>query len=134
MAFVDWKPQYSVGHPEIDEQHKRLVGLINQLHEAMKAGGRPEDLMRIMNELVNYTRYHFAHEEKLMQQAGYSDLAAHQRVHRSMVEQVEKLRQEAGANRAGFSIKLMGFLKNWLTDHILGSDMKYAPALKSARV
>jgi hemerythrin len=134
MAFVDWKPEYSVGNREIDEQHKRLVGLINQLHDAMKAGGRHEDLMKIMNELTDYTRYHFAHEEKLMQKAGYKDLAAHQRVHRAMVEQVEKLKQEAGTSRAGFSIKLMGFLKSWLTDHILGSDQKYASALKSAEV
>ncbi|MCS7044302.1 MAG: bacteriohemerythrin [Bryobacteraceae bacterium] len=134
MAFVDWKPEYNVGHAEIDEQHKRLVGLINQLHDAMKAGGRHEDLMRIMNELVNYTRYHFTHEENLMRQAGYPDLASHQRAHRAMVEQVEKLKQEAGSSRAGFSIKLMGFLKNWLTDHILGSDMKYAPALKTSKM
>lgn len=134
MAFVDWKPEYSVGHMEIDQQHKKLVGIINQLHDAMKAGGRPEELMRIMDELVSYTRYHFAHEEKLMEKAGYTDLAAHRRVHRAMVEQVEKLRQEAGSSRAGFSIKLMGFLKNWLTDHILGTDRKYAPALKSAGV
>lgn len=134
MAFVDWKPEYSVGNAEIDEQHRRLVGLINQLHDAMKAGGRHEDLMKIMNELVSYTRYHFAHEEKLMQRAGYPDLAAHQRTHRAMVEQVEKLRQEAGTSRAGFSIKLMGFLKSWLTDHILGSDMKYAPSLRAAKV
>jgi hemerythrin-like metal-binding protein len=134
MAFVDWKQEYSVGNREIDEQHKRLVGLINQLHDAMKAGGRHEDLMKIMNELVDYTRYHFSHEEKLMQKAGYRDLAAHQRVHRAMVEQVEKLKQEAGTSRAGFSIKLMGFLKNWLTDHILGSDQKYASSLKSVGV
>jgi hemerythrin-like metal-binding protein len=134
MAFIDWKPEYSVGHAEIDQQHRKLVEIINSLHEAMKAGGKPEDMMRIMNELVNYTRYHFAHEEQLMQKAGYADLASHQRVHRAMVEQVEKLRQEAGSSRAGFSIKLMGFLKNWLTDHILGTDQKYAPALKAVKV
>jgi hemerythrin-like metal-binding protein len=134
MAFVDWKPEYSVGHVEIDQQHRKLVDIINHLHDSMKMGGKPEDLMRIMNDLVNYTRYHFAHEEKLMQQAGYPDLATHQRVHRAMVEQVEKFRREAGSSRTGFSIKLMGFLKTWLTDHIMGTDQKYAPSLKTVKV
>lgn len=133
MAFVDWKPEYSVGNVEIDQQHRKLVDIINHLHDSMKMGGKPEDLMRIMDDLVNYTRYHFSHEEKLMQRAGYPDLSNHQRVHRAMVEQVERLRKEAGSSRTGFSIKLMGFLKNWLTDHIMGTDQKYAPVLKGIK-
>ncbi len=134
MAFVDWKPEYSVGHAEIDQQHRKLVDIINHLHDSMKLGGKPEDLKRILDDLVNYTRYHFSHEEKLMQQAGYPDLANHQRVHRAMVEQVERLRKEIASSRVGFSIKLMAFLKNWLSDHILGTDQKYAPTLKGTRV
>lgn len=133
MAFVEWKPDYSVGHLEIDQQHRKLVDIINHLHDSMKMGGKPEDLVRIMNDLVNYTRFHFSHEEKLMQQTAYPDLANHQRVHRAMIDQVEKFRREAGSSRTGFSIKLMGFLKNWLTDHIMGTDQKYAPTLKSSR-
>ncbi|MEJ5366872.1 MAG: bacteriohemerythrin [Bryobacteraceae bacterium] len=133
MAFVDWKPEYSVGHAEIDQQHRKLVDLINNLHETMKLGGKPEDLKRILNDLVNYTRYHFGHEEKLMEKAGYPDLADHKRVHRAMVEQVEKFRKEVESSRTGFSIKLMGFLKNWLTEHILGTDQKYAAVVKSVK-
>jgi len=134
MAFVDWKPQYSVGHAEIDQQHRKLVDMINDLHDSMKLGGKPEDLKRILGDLVHYTRYHFSHEEKLMERAGYADLANHKRVHRAMVEQVERLRREVDSSRTGFSIKLMGFLKNWLTDHILGTDQKYAQAVKSVKV
>lgn len=134
MAFVDWKPQYSVGHAEIDQQHRKLVDMINDLHDSMKLGGKPEDLKRILADLVNYTRYHFSHEEKLMERAGYADLADHKRVHRAMMEQVERLRREVESSRTGFSIKLMGFLKNWLTDHILGTDQKYAQAVKTVKV
>ncbi|MGQ9919130.1 MAG: bacteriohemerythrin, partial [Bryobacteraceae bacterium] len=93
-----------------------------------------EDLKRVLNDLMNYTRYHFGYEEKLMERAGYADLSSHKRVHRAMVEQVEKLRKEAESSRTGFSIKLMGFLKNWLTDHIMGTDQKYAPTLKGVKV
>lgn len=119
---------------EIDQQHRKLVDIINHSHDSMKMEGKPEDLMRIMNDLVNDTRYHFTHEEKRMQQAGYPDLANHQRIHRAMVEQVEKFRREAGSSRARFLIKLMAFLKTWLTDHILGTDQKYAPSLKTVKV
>lgn len=134
MAFVDWKPEYSVGNLEIDQQHRKLVDIINNLHDSMKLGGKPEDLKRVLNDLVNYTRFHFSHEEKVMERAGYADLANHKRVHRAMVEQVEQLRKEVESSRAGFSIKLMGFLKKWLTDHIMGTDQKYAPSLKGVKV
>lgn len=133
MAFVDWRSEYSVGHAEIDQQHRKLVDIINSLHDSMKLGGKPEDLKRILNDLVNYTRFHFSHEEKLMERAGYADLANHKRVHRSMVEQVENFRREVESSRTGFSIKLMGFLKNWLTDHILGTDQKYSTVVKSVK-
>lgn len=134
MAFVDWKPEYSVGNLEIDQQHRKLVDIINNLHDSMKLGGKPEDLKRVLNELMNYTRFHFSHEEKVIERAGYADLANHKRMHRAMVEQVEQLRKEVESSRAAFSIKLMGFLKRWLTDHILGADQKYAPSLKGVKV
>lgn len=133
MPLVEWKPEYGVGSPEVDAQHRKLVDLINQLHGAMQAGARPAALQQIMNELVGYTRYHFDFEEKVMERAGYPDLSGHQRIHRAMVAQVEKMREEAQSSRVGFSIKLMGFLKTWLTDHILGTDRKYAPYLEKVK-
>lgn len=134
MAFVDWRPEFSVGVVEIDEQHKRLLGIINQLHDAMKMGGRPALLAQVVNELVGYTRYHFAYEEKMLEAAAYKELEEHRRKHRAMVAQVEAFRDQATSGQATVSLKLMAFLKEWLSRHIMETDQRYAGCVAGVRV
>ena len=134
MAFVDWKPVYSVGVVEIDAQHRRLLDIINQLHDAMKMGGKPARLAEVVNELVGYTRYHFAYEEKMLESARYGELEEHRRKHRAMVAQVEAFREEATSGKATVSMKLMTFLKDWLTKHIMETDQRYASAVAGVKV
>jgi hemerythrin len=126
MAFVEWKPDYSVRVPEIDMQHRRLLDIINQLHEAMRLGGKPAQLAEVVNELAGYTRYHFAYEEKRMEAAGYRELEEHRRKHRAMVAQVEAFRDQVAAQKATVSLNLMSFLKDWLTKHIMQTDQLYS--------
>lgn len=133
MAFVEWKPEYSVGVVEIDAQHRRLLDIINQLHEAMKLGGKPSMLAQVMNELVGYTRYHFAYEESLMESAGFPQLEEHRRKHRAMVGQVEAFRDHATSGKASVSLNLMSFLKDWLTKHIMHTDRLYAACVAGVR-
>ena len=134
MAFVEWKPEYSVGILEIDSQHRRLLDIINQMHDAMKMGGKPAAITAVVNELVGYTRYHFAYEERLMEEAGYPQLEEHRRKHRAMVGQVDSFRDAAGSASAAVSLKLMGFLKDWLSRHIMETDQYYARHLEKVRV
>lgn len=131
MAFIEWQETYSVGLPEIDTQHRRLLSVINQLHDAMKMGGKAAALETVMNELVSYTRYHFAYEERLMEAAGYAGLAEHRRRHSAMVAQVESFQMAISSGHASVSLQLMAFLKSWLTRHILETDMRYAGCLGS---
>lgn len=133
MAFVEWRPEYGVGVVEIDAQHRRLLEIINQLHEVMKLGGKPAQLAEVVNELVGYTRYHFAYEEKRMAAAGYSELEAHRRKHRAMVAQVEAFREQATSGKASVSLNLMSFLKDWLTKHIMQTDQRYAGCVAGVR-
>jgi hemerythrin len=134
MAFVDWKPEFSVGVTEIDSQHKRLLDVINQLHAAMKMGGRPAVLEEVVNELVGYTRYHFAYEERLLETAGYRELEEHRRKHRAMVAQVEAFREQASVGQATMPLKLMSFLKDWLSRHIMETDQRYASHVAGVKV
>lgn len=131
MAFIDWKAQYSVGVGEIDAQHRRLVQIINLLHDAMKMGGKPAAMNEVVNELVGYTRYHFAFEEKMLETANYAELEEHRRKHRAMVAQVESFRDEVSMGKASVSLKLMAFLKDWLTKHIMETDQRYAAVVAS---
>ncbi|MBI4889885.1 MAG: bacteriohemerythrin [Acidobacteria bacterium] len=133
MSFIEWRSEFSVGVQEIDTQHRRLLDIINQMHEAMKMGGKAGAVTEVINDLIGYTRYHFAYEEKLLEGTGYPELEEHRRKHRAMVAQVEAFRSQAKTGSAAVSLKLMGFLKDWLTRHILETDKRYSAHLTGYR-
>lgn len=125
MAFVEWKDSYSVGLPEIDQQHRILIEIINRLHDVMRTGSAHAKIVRVVDELLEYTNTHFGYEERIMAAAGYRQAPEHARKHRAMVAQVEAFAQRVRASRASTPLHLMEFLKGWLTNHILSTDMDY---------
>ena len=134
MAFIDWNQSLSVGLNQIDTQHKKLIDLVNRLHGAMGQGQATQVLGATLKELVTYTRTHFSTEERLMSGHGYPDFAAHKKEHDDLTGQVSQLLAEFESGKTMISIKVMNFLKNWLTKRIAGTDKKYAPFLKSKGV
>jgi len=129
MAFFEWKDSFSVKVPEIDQQHKRLIDLINRLHETLRTGGDPSAAQRVLDDLVVYTRHHFSSEEKLLEQCNYPDLAEHRRKHQAMEARVQQFIKDGATATASGQIQLMGFLKHWLQKHILETDMRYSSHL-----
>src|SRR5208282_2513037 len=132
MPLMTWTEKLSVGVVVLDEDHKKLVGMLNGLYDAMQAGQGRDSLGRILNELVQYTKFHFAREEKLFSQTGYAAAVPHKQEHDALTHQVLDVQQKyaAGAS-ATLSLDVMQFLKNWLVSHIQGSDQKYRPHLNA---
>jgi hemerythrin-like metal-binding protein len=130
-VIFPWRDAYSVGMPQIDDQHKGLIRLINNLQSAMMEGNGKNVLSGIMDDLVRYTESHFASEEAMLRLRGYSQLAAHSAEHKKLTAQVCELRDKFRAGKVTISMEVMVFLKNWLADHILSRDMAYAKELKS---
>jgi hemerythrin-like metal-binding protein len=124
-----WQPKYSVGIAQIDAQHQGLIKLINDLHTAMGAGQGKETAGKILDELVRYTEVHFNYEEGMLRLKGYSQLAAHQATHKKLTVQVVELREKYRSGKLMLSMEVMRFLKDWLADHIMGHDHKYAAEL-----
>lgn len=131
MALLDWSERYSVESRLMDEQHRKLFNLINELHEAMKEGRAKTVMARVLDQLVAYTVTHFDTEERAMAAVGYPDLGAHVAEHRKLTEAVHKLNGEVKAETVGITVEVMEFLQHWLTNHIMKVDRKYAPFLKS---
>ena len=133
MPLITWSQRLSVDVKQSDEQHKKLVGLINDLHDAMKEGKANEVLGTIFLSMIDYTKTHFADEEALLKAHGYTDLAGQQSSHRQFVAQVENMFDEF---KTGFvvTLEVMGFLKKWLEHHIQVEDKKYGPFLNSKGV
>ncbi len=128
--FVTWLPKYSVNIEAIDSQHQVLVGLIRQLQEAMSEGRGRAFQHGLAERLVDYTKQHFRFEEKLMSERGYELLADHMKQHRVLTDQVCELQQKIQNREAVSNASIMLFLRNWLTDHIMQHDQKYAQAWK----
>ena len=128
--FLSWKDEYSVGVPVIDDDHKRLLYLINNLETAIDYNAGDEFEKKALDELVQYTQYHFSREEGLMEKAGYPDLEAHKKEHRAMIAKVESFVAEYEAKGHDVLEGIADYLGQWLVNHINGTDQQYAPFLR----
>ena len=127
IPYVTWKDFYSVGDPSLDAQHKQIIGVINELYEAMQQGKDRAVLKPITDRLLQYTLAHFEHEEQIMQEHEYPDFTQHTALH-------DKIRQKTIDLREHVSLvtghDLLRFLKDWWVGHIQGCDKKYSPYLE----
>ena len=129
MPFIEWNEKYSVHIEEIDSQHKKIFSIINRLHDAMKARKGKEVIGNLLGELVDYTYYHFATEEKYFRLCNYPHFDVHKSEHDLMRSLVADLKRKFDANTEMIIIEVMELLKDWLSDHVLGSDQKYGSFL-----
>jgi hemerythrin-like metal-binding protein len=134
MPLITWGPMLAVGVTEIDDQHKKLVELVNQLNDAMHAGHGKDALTPVLNELVRYTVYHFGTEERLMAKHKYEASVAHKGEHTKFVATVSDFKKKFDAGNAMLSTEIMNFLRDWLSKHILQTDKKFAKALNGLGV
>ncbi len=132
MPLVEWNEKLSVGLPSVDAQHKKLVAMLNDLYEAMQARHSHEALGKVLNGLIDYTVYHFHHEEALFAKTGYPAALEHQKEHDDLTKQVLAVKQkyEDGAAPT-LSMEVLNFLRKWLLTHITGSDKKFGPYLSA---
>ncbi len=131
MALVVWKDIYSVNVNEIDQQHKKLVAIVNELHDAMTIGKGKDVLGKVLGELIDYTLYHFATEEKYFDLYDYPESDHHKKQHKDLVEQVASLQGKFEKGEKVLTLEVMNFLRDWLHDHIVGSDKLFGPYLNS---
>lgn len=125
MAFINWTDNLSVGVTLFDEDHKKLVSLANSLHDSITVGSQQSVLASILNELVKYTVFHFGHEEGLMIQYAYPGYEKHKQEHDVLVAKVQDYYDQVMDGKSLISLSLIGFLKEWLVNHIMGSDQAY---------
>lgn len=123
--FIEWSDELSVGIEEIDEQHKVLVALVNQMHDAIHERHGSEAVHGILAQLADYTRIHFAVEESLQRILHYPGYDKHKLEHEELIQHMRELQEKVASGRAAVSFELMHFLKLWLTKHIMGSDREY---------
>ena len=130
MAYLSWDPELNTDIPVIDNQHRRIVEYINELHDAIQNGDRDE-VGEILEQLVDYTLSHFAFEEELMEQAGYPFIVAHKKVHVLFTKKIADYQQQFDLGE-DVGRKLLTTLRTWLVNHIKRDDADYAEIVRIA--
>ena len=128
VKFITWKEFYSVGCRELDDQHKQILEIINDLYSLLQSNeAEPVAVEGLLDRLVQYVVDHFQCEEEWMKESGYPELAEHKSHHERLSEKTLALCHRIDADTGH---ELLGFLKQWWVDHICGADKQYSAYMK----
>lgn len=130
MSLIGWSKDLSVGIPSIDEQHKKLLFIINDLHTAVSDGRGDAVVSRSLGELVQYAAAHFRYEEELFKQTRYPGDKEHEAEHAELSKKLQALVDKLGTGeKQELSEETLQFVLRWFLDHTQVSDKKYSAHL-----
>ncbi len=134
MALFEWEDIYSVNVQIVDEQHKHLIELINDLYRALLSDNPGDTLEDILDRMLLYATYHFQDEEALLAKYNYPRLESHKLKHEAYVEKTLEYLEKFRAGELKPSVEIARYLKKWLKDHIMGSDKEFTSFLNQRGV
>ncbi|MFA6283667.1 MAG: bacteriohemerythrin [Desulfurivibrionaceae bacterium] len=133
MKIIEWDEKFSVGIKEIDDQHKVLVDILDELYYAMLKARGNEVIETTLEKLVQYTKTHFNTEELLFKKYSYPEEKAHKAEHDAMLKKVAAFRQDF-KNEKLIGVDLMHFLNKWFVEHLQTTDYRYVNFFKGVGV
>ncbi|HEB78952.1 MAG TPA: bacteriohemerythrin [Rhodospirillales bacterium] len=126
MPAIDWTSDLEIGISCVDGDHKVLVDLINQVHDCSDQHEESMILGSALSALMEYTIYHFAREERLLELCGYAHLEAHKRAHADLAEKAQAFHQRYKDSDDGeVADEVKDFLRHWLVKHIMVQDFAF---------
>jgi hemerythrin len=133
MAYLDWDPAYDTGVPGIDYEHRRLVGLLNQVHEMILSGAEPRQVAGTLADFHALAARHFALEERIMKDRNFPGLSGRRDTHRRLLDQVREIMDghDAGSYHAGEN--LPETLRKWLSE-AMDIDVKLFAEIEEAKL
>lgn len=136
---IAWRPEFATGVAIIDDQHRVLINMLNDAGAKLSDHGPIGDFERIVQGLLNYAGYHFLTEEKLIVEHGYDTARAaeadrHLAQHKAFAAKVVAVRDGLKAGQRIAKADLVGFLTDWLTDHILHTDKELGAHIRDCQV
>ncbi len=124
-----WQDKFTSGIEEIDNQHRKLFEIGARIYDTASLNDdydHYDELMSILQELIDYTQYHFGYEEKLFEQYNYQDAFAHKIEHDFFIKKLKRINtKDLDGSQGETFLQLVDFVTDWITGHILGSDMAY---------
>ena len=132
MPLMNWDPSFETGNATVDEQHRSLIQMVNEFHDAAFRTPGKYDVGTILSRLAAYTVKHFAHEEKLMRDTQYPDYASHKKEHDQLVAKATELIKGHQAGKMVLTVTVSQFLQEWLRVHILQVDKRMIKYLQES--
>ncbi len=120
-----WEDKYSVGVEEIDNQHKHLFEIVNEIFDGMGKGMTEEKLLKIISALVEYKKGHFETEEKYFVKFNYENTGEHVKQHHYFDSRIEEIIKKHQGDVDGLAFELVDFIEDWLIVHLMEADQKY---------
>ncbi len=134
MSYFDWKDEYSVGINTINNQHKVIIELMNDLFESMRDSREDMIINDVLNELLKYSNYHFNLEASLFEKYQYPLMKEHLHEHQYFIEKIKTLMKELGSNIITVPIDTLDYLKSWFQNHMMKKDIDYSLYFKEKDV
>ena len=128
-AYIVWTDEFRVGSDRLDDQHKKMFGLINELFASVREGHEAGKVKEIIDGAIDYGRMHFGDEERIMRLSGFPQFPSHKQVHEHYSQKINELMIDYHRRFGDISSELLQFLKGWWLKHILDMDRKYTPYL-----
>lgn len=126
MSLFQWEERFSVSNSDIDSDHKRLFELLASLHEAMSQGKGKSIIIRTVDELFDYSNYHFKKEEALLLKVNFHGLSEQKKAHSAFLQHVQEFRKKIDDGKEGFiTVDVQNLLVEWLKNHICVLDLQY---------
>ncbi|ACO86279.1 bacteriohemerythrin [Clostridium botulinum] len=136
--MFEWKECYSCNISKIDNQHKRLFELADEIYTIVSVNDgydHFDEIMEAIKTLKEYTVYHFSYEEEIMRKYEYGDLDNHKIEHEAFINKISSINEEEiDEKQKNFLMDLLEFIVNWIENHILKSDLKYKEYLNGLGV
>lgn len=130
MTFFEWDKKFEIGVPEMDNQHKKWVEIINRFYDHLINNDINKTTKIMINEVIDYTNYHFSEEEKLMMSIGYPHINDQKEMHNKITEKMKYFKNRIDEGILVVSTSITNEMKLWLKDHIMVEDKKYAVLYK----
>ena len=125
MRPIKWNKKFEFGFKAIDNQHKKLIGMLNEVIAARNEKKDTQIMSNILAELLEYTKYHFEEEEKFLEKNNYPRIAEHRRLHRELVDELTQISKDFNSDDIEKVDDVFNLLIHWVLNHILEKDMDY---------
>jgi hemerythrin len=128
---LEWEEKYSVGVEELDNQHKHMFAVINELLDSINSGTTEEHLGNVIESLIKYKIFHFETEEKYFKEFNYEGASDHISKHKEFNDKLMVLKEKNPNYTVEFAFELIDFLEDWLINHLMVVDQQYKECFHS---